>query len=171
MNRRRFLHTVSAAGSATGLARAAIPEHNWEKYDWGAGPKVKDRLYQGPFPQYSPDAMVPDSDVVMVTTPSKEVVPNYGMGLVVYVPVTRDHHGSQARHWRSRSKTWCEYRSRRRFTSAPTGGKSKGRPENWISRIGGRSLSTWLSGITSGSAFVSCWRIPIPRTRGCLNSS
>ena len=42
-------------------------------------------MYQGPFPQYSPDAVVPDSDVVMVTTPSKEVVPNYGMGLVVYV--------------------------------------------------------------------------------------
>ena len=46
---------------------------------------MKDRLYQGPFPQYPPAAVVPDSDVVMVTTPSKEIVPNYGMGLVVYV--------------------------------------------------------------------------------------
>jgi len=73
-----------AAGLAP-AARAYIPEHNWEKYDWGSGPEVKDRLYQGPFPQYPPAAVVPDSDVVMVTTPSKDIVPNYGMGLVVYV--------------------------------------------------------------------------------------
>jgi hypothetical protein len=89
MNRRWFLQTAGTAGFATGLASTAaqayIPEHNWEKYDWGAGPEVKGRLYQGPFPQYPPAAVVPDSDVVMVTTPSKEIVPNYGMGLVVYV--------------------------------------------------------------------------------------
>ena len=87
MNRRAFLQT-GTAGVATGLApaaRAYISEHNWEKYDWGSGPEVKDRLYQGPFPQYPPAAVVPDSDVVMVTTPSKDIVPNYGMGLVVYV--------------------------------------------------------------------------------------
>ena len=45
---------------------------------------MKDRLYQGPFQQYGPGAVVPDSDVVMVTTPSKDIVPNYGMGLIVY---------------------------------------------------------------------------------------
>ncbi len=89
VNRRRFLHTLGAAGSVAGVApitaRGAIPEHNWEKYDFGDGPPVSDRLYQGPFPQYSTDAVVPDSDVVMVTTPSTGIVPNYGMGLVVYV--------------------------------------------------------------------------------------
>jgi hypothetical protein len=89
MNRRTFLKAASAAGLASGLSSSAafgyIPEHNWEKYDWGNGPDVKDRLYQGPFPQYPPAAVVPDSDVVMVTTPSKEIVPNYGMGLTVYV--------------------------------------------------------------------------------------
>lgn len=89
MNRRAFLQTAGTAGIATGLgpttARAYIPEHNWEKYDWGDGPVVKDRLYQGPFPQYAPGPVVPDSDVVMVTTPSKDIVPNYGVGLVVYV--------------------------------------------------------------------------------------
>ena len=57
MNRRGFLKagagTAGAAVSAAGL-KAAVPEHNWEKYDWGAGPEVKDRLYQGPFPQYPP---------------------------------------------------------------------------------------------------------------------
>jgi hypothetical protein len=34
-----------------------------------------------PFPQYSADAVIPGSDVIMVTTPSTEIVPNYGMGL------------------------------------------------------------------------------------------
>ena len=84
MNRRSFLQTAGTAGLATGLAptaaQAYIPEHNWEKYDWGAGPEVKDRLYQGPFPQYPPAAVVPDRDVVMVATPSKDIVSNYGMG-------------------------------------------------------------------------------------------
>ncbi len=89
MNRRRFLQTAGVAGLAAGLnstaALGSIPEHNWEHHDWGSGPAVKHRLYQGPFPQYAPAPLVPDSDVVMVTTPSKEIVPNYGMGLTVYV--------------------------------------------------------------------------------------
>ena len=89
MNRRSFLKSAAATGLTVGLlkagANASIPEHNWEKYDWGSGPEVQDRLYQGPFPQYRPGAVVPDSDVSMVTTPSKDIVPNYGMGLVVYV--------------------------------------------------------------------------------------
>jgi hypothetical protein len=88
LNRRGFLHalgTGSAAALAPVAGQATIPEHNWEGYDFGAGPPVSDRLYQGPFPQYSADAVVPNSDVVMVTTPSTEIVPNCGMGLVVYV--------------------------------------------------------------------------------------
>ncbi len=88
MNRRGFLKAgAGTAGAAISCAqiKASVPEHNWEKYDWGSGPEVKDRLYQGPFPQYPPGAVVPNSDVVMVTTPSTEIVPNYGMGLVVYV--------------------------------------------------------------------------------------
>ena len=36
--------------------QAWVPSHNWEKYDFGGGPQVKDRLYQGPFPQYEPEA-------------------------------------------------------------------------------------------------------------------
>jgi hypothetical protein len=43
MNRRSFLHTAGTAGLAAGLsstaAHAYIPEHNWEKYDWGAVPQ------------------------------------------------------------------------------------------------------------------------------------
>lgn len=89
MRRRGFL-SLGASTVAAGLyspisSQAAVPEHNWDGYNWGAGPEVKDRLYQGPFPQYAPAPVVPDSDVVMVTTPSRDIVPNYGMGLVSYV--------------------------------------------------------------------------------------
>ncbi len=89
MDRRSFLKSATATGLAVGLhkarANASIPEHNWDKYDWGSGPSAPDRLYQGPFPQYGPCAVVPDSDVSMITSPSREIVSNYGMGLIVYL--------------------------------------------------------------------------------------
>ncbi len=90
MDRRKFLKSATTTGLTVSMLNAApayayIPEHNWEKHDWGSGPSVPDRLYQGPFPQYGPGAVVPESDVWMVTTPSKDIVPNYGMGLMVYL--------------------------------------------------------------------------------------
>jgi hypothetical protein len=89
MDRRSFLKTsggvIAIAGTALKTAHAEVPAHNWDKYDFGPGPQVKDRLYQGPFPQYAPEEIVPGSDVVMATTPSREIVPNYGMGLTVYI--------------------------------------------------------------------------------------
>jgi hypothetical protein len=89
MRRRDFLHTAGAATLAASLrsktARGFVPSHNWEKHDFGPGPSVTDRLYQGPFPQYPPEEVVPGSSVVMTTMPSREIVPNYGMGLTVYI--------------------------------------------------------------------------------------
>ena len=89
MDRRSFLKSATATGLTVGLLKASanafIPEHNWDKYDWGSGPAVADRLYQGPFPQYGPCAVVPESDVSMITSPSRDIVSNYGMGLMVYV--------------------------------------------------------------------------------------
>lgn len=88
MDRRRFLQSAAVAGIAAGFppvaANATVPDHNWYRYDWGSGPAVPDRLYQGPFPQYGPSAVIPDSDVWMITSPSRDIVPNYGMGLIVY---------------------------------------------------------------------------------------
>src|ERR1017187_10286025 len=88
MDRRNFLKSATATGCTAGLGRAAAnaspPEHNWDKCDWGSGPPVLDRLYQGPFPQYGPSPIVPESEVTMVTSPSKDIVSNYGVGLVVY---------------------------------------------------------------------------------------
>lgn len=89
MDRRTFLKTGAAAAALSGIgfnkAHAFVPAHVWDKYDFGPGPEVKDRLNQGPFPQYPPELVVPGSDVEMATSPSKEIVPNYGKGLVVYI--------------------------------------------------------------------------------------
>jgi hypothetical protein len=89
MNRRHFLKRGSAlaaaAGAGAATSQAFVPAHNWGKYDFGSGPPVTDRLDQGPFPQYPPEAVIPNDDVVMTITPSEEVVPNYGKGLVTYI--------------------------------------------------------------------------------------
>ncbi|MFC1502054.1 hypothetical protein ACFL6A_01415 [bacterium] len=89
MKRRDFLRTGAAATLAAGMdigkSHAFVPAHNWDGYDFGSGPRVRDRLYQGPFPQYKPEQVLPGSDPVMATTPSKEILLNYGMGLTVYI--------------------------------------------------------------------------------------
>jgi hypothetical protein len=85
VKRRTFLKaggtTALLAGVGGSIASARVPVHNFEAYPFGAGPPVADRLYQGPF---SADDY-PSWNVVMATTPSEEVVPNYGMGLITYV--------------------------------------------------------------------------------------
>jgi hypothetical protein len=89
MERRTFIKSSVAAAAAarfgTGKARAKVAAHNWGHYDYGSGPQVMDRLNQGPFPQYPPDALIPADDVVMTTTFSDDPVPNYGKGLVTYI--------------------------------------------------------------------------------------
>ena len=89
MHRRNFLKstvTVALAGElARGKAEGKVPAHLWGKYEFGPGPQVTDRLNQGPFPQYPPDAVIPNDDVVMTTTRTDEVVPNYGKGLITYI--------------------------------------------------------------------------------------
>ena len=89
MDRRNFLKTGTLMAGAAGItARSAspfVPAHNWDKYDFGAGPPVANRLNQGPFPEYPPERIFPGGEVVMATTPTKEVVPNFGKGLVTYI--------------------------------------------------------------------------------------
>lgn len=89
MDRRTFLKSATVAGIAGGIgtrsADAFVPAHNWGKYDFGSGPRITDRLNQGPFPQYPPEAAFPVGDVVMATTRSEEIVPNFGNGLVTYI--------------------------------------------------------------------------------------
>jgi hypothetical protein len=86
MFRRDFLRVGAGVAAVAGAAaKADVPAHNWGNYDFGSGPRVTERLNQGPFPQYPPGAVIPTDDVVMTTTPSGEVVPNFGKGLVTYI--------------------------------------------------------------------------------------
>ncbi|HYA25889.1 MAG TPA: twin-arginine translocation signal domain-containing protein [Terriglobales bacterium] len=85
MKRRTFLKaggaTAFLASVGRSISSARIPVHNFDGHPFGSGPPVTDRLYQGPF---SADDY-PSWTVVMATTPTDEVVPNYGMGLVTYL--------------------------------------------------------------------------------------
>jgi hypothetical protein len=89
MRRRDFLFSGAAltatAKIAPAVPREFVPAHNWDNHDFGTGPAVTDRLNQGPFSQYPPDAVIPIDDVVMTTSPSEDVVPNYGKGLITYI--------------------------------------------------------------------------------------
>ncbi len=76
MLRRTFMKT-----GVWGAAAAYVPVHNFDKYDFGSGPAIKDRLNQGPFPA----DLYPSWTVVMALTPSRDVVSNRGMGLVTYL--------------------------------------------------------------------------------------
>jgi hypothetical protein len=76
MQRRTFMKT-----GVLGAAAAYVPPHNFDKYDFGAGPPVQARLNQGPFPA----DLYPSWKVVMALTPSEEVVPNFGMGMITYL--------------------------------------------------------------------------------------
>src|ERR1700733_14716865 len=100
MQRRDFLKSSLAVAVAAelgmGKAQAKVPAHNWGSYDFGPGPTVNDRLNQGPFPQYPPDAVIPTDDVVMTTTPTEEVVPNYGKGLINYITADMGTQGIKA---------------------------------------------------------------------------
>jgi hypothetical protein len=98
MKRRSFFKTIGTLPFVAGVgfdnAFGFVPAHNWEKYDFGSSPQVKDRLYQGPFPQYEPEPVVEGSEVVMSTMPSDRIIRNYGMGMTTYVC---DEHGHPKR--------------------------------------------------------------------------
>ena len=89
MRRRDFLKSGVALAAGCGTRNRQSPDlyalTTGTGYDFGSGPPVPDRLNQGPFPQYPPDAVIPTDDVTMTTTPSEEVVPNYGKGLITYI--------------------------------------------------------------------------------------
>ena len=85
VERRAFLKaggaTALLAGWGGATASARVPVHNFDKYPFGSGPAITNRLYQGPFAADD----YPSWEVVMATTPSSEVVANPGMGLITYV--------------------------------------------------------------------------------------
>jgi hypothetical protein len=81
MHRRDFIKAGSATALLAGTRGHAAVVHNFDQYDFGPGPAVADRLYQGPFPTERYEGW----QVVMATTASKEIIPGFGMGLITYL--------------------------------------------------------------------------------------
>ena len=84
VKRRDFFVKAGAAGAAVAAAgpsaRADVPTHLWSGYDFGPGPRVADRLNQGPFGIEQDEGWY----TVEATTPSDAPVRNPGLGLVGY---------------------------------------------------------------------------------------
>ena len=81
MRRRDFIQAAGAAALLAGARSRAAAVHNFDGYDFGPGPPVANRLYQGPFPT----EQFAGWQVVMATTASTEVIPGFGMGMVTYL--------------------------------------------------------------------------------------
>jgi len=71
---------ASALAAAPPLLRADVPDHLWQGYDFGSGPKVTDRLNQGPYPVEQDEGW----RTLATTTPSAKPVRNFGTGLCGY---------------------------------------------------------------------------------------
>ena len=83
MRRRNFIKAGAALSLGTALSKTLaqeVPTHNWDKYDFGSGPQVIDRLNQGPFGIEQDQGWY----TVLVTSQSSKAVKNYGLGLVGY---------------------------------------------------------------------------------------
>ena len=63
-----------------GGLRADVPTHLWAGYDFGPGPRVTERLNQGPFGIEQDEGWF----TLAATTPSERPVPNFGLGLTGY---------------------------------------------------------------------------------------
>ena len=80
MRRRDPLATAAAAPLKARGLRADVPTHNWAGYDHGPAPSSRGRLNQGPFGIEQDEGWF----TLAATTPSEQLVPNFGMGLVGY---------------------------------------------------------------------------------------
>jgi hypothetical protein len=81
--RRKFVKAGAAMAALGGLGPSALadpPTHLWQGYDFGPGPRVLDRLNQGPFGIDQDEGWY----TIETTTPSSRLVRNFGLGLVGY---------------------------------------------------------------------------------------
>src|SRR5512136_2995698 len=82
MERREFIKAGTAMAMLTGAGKgsADVPDHRWDGYDFGPGPRVTNRLNQGPFGVEQDEGWF----TIDTTTPSDKLVRNFGLGLVGY---------------------------------------------------------------------------------------
>src|SRR5580692_10262334 len=78
MRRRDLLKGVAALPVIS--ARADVPAHVWQGFDFGSGPAVRERLNQGPFDVDQDEGW----QTILFTTPSEMPLRNPGLGLVGY---------------------------------------------------------------------------------------
>ena len=102
MRRRDFIQAAGAAALLTSARGRAATVHNFDGYDFGPGPPVAQRLYQGPFPP----TQFAGWQVVMATTASTEVIRGFGMGMVTYLCDEVGPPASPARAWRNHWRIW-----------------------------------------------------------------
>jgi hypothetical protein len=83
VGRRNFVKAGAALAALAGLpgrADADVPVHLWQGHDFGPGPRVEDRLDQGPFGIDQDEGWF----TIENTTASADPVRNFGLGLVGY---------------------------------------------------------------------------------------
>ena len=101
---------AAAAAGLPPVLQSWVPVHNWSGYDFGNGPAVKDRLYQGPFGCYRPDDFF-GGWCFQTTQPGHQQINCMGMGLTTYIsgdlgaPVVsgktlEDYNGKVASVWK-----------------------------------------------------------------------
>lgn len=80
MTRREILQRALSLPATALAARGDVPTHRWDGYDFGPGPRVTDRLNQGPFGIEQDEGWF----TIASSTPSRDAVRNFGHGLVGY---------------------------------------------------------------------------------------
>src|SRR5258706_1757543 len=84
MKRRAFVTSGAARGAVASLdprkAAAEVAPHLWQGHDFGPGPRPGERLNQGPFDIDQDEGWY----TIEATTPSRDRVRNFGLGLVGY---------------------------------------------------------------------------------------
>lgn len=157
MHRRDFLKgsaVATAVGLGAGQMQGLVQAHNWGKYDFGSGPAVADRLNQGPFPQYPPDAVIPGDDVVMTTTPSDAAVPNYGKGLITYITADMGTDEIKAANIPKAIEELVQFPLGSSSICVPPGERCNRGLDVWSCPSISGSRSIWAGDTTSASAFA-----------------
>lgn len=80
MRRRDLLKAAIVMPGAALAAKADVPPHLWQGYEFSSGPLVRERLNQGPFDIDQDQGW----QTVLFTTPSERPLRNPGLGLVGY---------------------------------------------------------------------------------------
>jgi len=168
MDRRSFLKSATATGLAVGLckttANAYIPEHNWDKYDWGSGPPVLDRLYQGPSRSMLPVRLFPRARSRWSLRPPRTSSAITAWASRSMPPTTPDYFMSPVKR-RTDARRSDQAALRAEDLHPPQLARCP--KKAWsprFSRSVGKLPSIWRAATTNASVSESCWKTRLPRS-------